>query len=56
LAGKNRISDQQAMQQTGATLVRQIKPGDPVTMDFHQERVTIETDPDSGRIVRAACG
>ncbi len=36
LAGKNRISDQQAMQQTGATLVRQIKPGDPVTMDFHR--------------------
>ncbi|WP_079211115.1 I78 family peptidase inhibitor [Brucella pituitosa] len=56
LAGKEKITDQLAMQQTGATLVRQIKPGDPVTMDFRQERLTIENDPNSGRIVRASCG
>ncbi|WP_245298469.1 I78 family peptidase inhibitor [Sinorhizobium sp. A49] len=41
---------------TGATFVRQLKPGDPATMDFRQERVTIETDPATGKIVRAMCG
>lgn len=44
------------MQLTGATIVRQIKPGNPVTMDFRQERVTIETDEKTGKIVRASCG
>lgn len=56
LAGKARISDAEAMRLTGATTVRQIKPGDGVTMDFRRERVTVETDPASGRIIRAMCG
>ena len=56
LAGKDRISDEEAMRLTGATIVRQIKPGDGVTMDLRQERVTIETDPATGKIVRAFCG
>ncbi|WP_234903185.1 I78 family peptidase inhibitor [Ensifer adhaerens] len=56
LAGKDRISDEDAKQMTGATIVRQLKPGDPATMDFRQERVTIETDPATGKIVRATCG
>ena len=56
LSGKDRISDEEAKQITGATIVRQLKPGDPATMDFRQERVTIETDPATGKIVRAVCG
>ncbi|WP_411034269.1 I78 family peptidase inhibitor [Shinella sp. BYT-45] len=56
LVGRDRISDADAMRLTGATIVRQIKPGDPVTMDFRQERVTIETDAATGRITRAMCG
>jgi len=56
LAGMSRVTDPQAMQMTGATLVRQIAPGQGVTMDYRQERVTIETDPRTGKIVRAACG
>lgn len=56
LAGRSKVSDDEAMQLTGATIVRQIKPGDPVTMDFRQERVTIETDEKTGKIVRASCG
>lgn len=43
-------------QLTDASLVRQIRPGQGVTMDFRQERVTIETDPQSGKITRASCG
>lgn len=56
LAGRDAISDEEAKERTGATAVRQIAPGDPVTMDFREERVTIETDPASGKIVRASCG
>ena len=56
LAGKARIGDAEAQQITGATIVRQIRPGQGVTMDYRRERVTIETDPKSGKIVRAYCG
>jgi len=56
LAGKDKMTDEAAMQLTGATIVRQVKPGDPVTMDFRQERITIETDPNTGKIIRAYCG
>jgi len=56
LTGRDRIPDAEAMEITGATIVRQIKPGDPVTMDYRQERITIETDPETGKIVRAYCG
>lgn len=56
LTGRGQITDAQAKRLTGATMVRQIRPGDPVTMDFRRERVTIETDPKTGRIVRAFCG
>lgn len=56
LTGQARVSDEQARQITGAGLVRQIGPGDPVTMDYNPNRVTIETDPTSGTIVRASCG
>lgn len=56
LAGKNRISDRRAKRLTGATIVRQIRPGQGVTMDYRRERVTIETNPRSNKIVRAFCG
>ena len=44
------------MRITGATVVRQIEPGQGVTMDYRQERVTIETDRRTNRILRAMCG
>lgn len=56
LAGKRRVGDSRAKRLTGATIVRQIKPGQGVTMDYRRERVTIETDPKTGKIVRAMCG
>ena len=34
----------------------QIRPGDPITMDFQDARVTIATDPASGVIREARCG
>ncbi|MCJ8520998.1 I78 family peptidase inhibitor [Rhizobium tarimense] len=44
------------MQLTNSRTVRQIEPGQPVTQDFREDRVTIETDPVSGRVVSARCG
>lgn len=56
LVGKTKPTDADAMRLTGATIVRQITPGQPVTMDYSDSRVTIETDPATGRVVRAMCG
>lgn len=56
LAGQPRLTDDEARQRTGATVVRQIAPGQPVTMDYSPARVTVETDPRTGRVVRAFCG
>ena len=56
LAGQARISDAEAQQGSGATIGRQIRPGQAVTMDYRRERVTIETDPKTGKIVWAYCG
>ena len=56
LTGIDRLTDAQTRQMTGATIVRQIAPGQGVTMDYRQERVTIETDPKTGKIIRAFCG
>ncbi len=56
LVGKAAMSDAEAQKLTGASSVRQVRPGDAVTMDFRQERLTIETDPATNRITRAVCG
>lgn len=56
LVGRDKVSDAEAKRLTGATIVRQIEPGQPVTMDYRQERATIETDPKTGKIARAFCG
>lgn len=56
MAGRERVTDTQAREITGALIVRQIQPGQPVTQDFVEARVTIETDPATDRIVRSSCG
>ncbi len=56
LVGKVKPTDAEAMRLTGATIVRQIAPGDPVIHDLRGNRVTIATDPASGRVVVAMCG
>lgn len=44
-----------ARKAAGAELVRVIKPGQPVTMDFRGERLNLYVD-DAGLITRASCG
>ncbi len=56
LVGQPKPTDKEAKERTGATMVRQIAPGQPVTHDFRDNRVTLETDPTSGHVVGATCG
>ncbi len=56
LVGKAKPTDAEAMRMTNSTSVRQIEPGQMVTQDHRGDRVTIETDPSSGRVVAARCG
>lgn len=56
LVGHQTLTDEEARQRTGAAVVRQIAPGQPVTHDYREGRVTLENDPASGRGVVATCG
>ena len=56
LIGKPKPTDVEAMRITGSNIVRQIAPGQMVTHDYRNDRVTIESDPVSGRVVVARCG
>ncbi len=56
LVGKPKPTEAEAMRITNSKTVRQIAPGQMVTQDFREDRVTIETDPKTGRVVGARCG
>jgi hypothetical protein len=56
LVGKPKPTDAEALQLTNSKSVRQIEPGQMVTQDFREDRVTIETDPTTGKVVAARCG
>jgi len=55
LVGKN-PTDKEVLLLTKAKSLRRIEPGMMVTHDFRKDRVTVETDPKSGRVVSAGCG
>jgi hypothetical protein len=44
-----------ARARSGAKVVRVVRPGQMVTMEFNTERLTIEVDG-SGRVIRVRCG
>lgn len=56
LVGRPKIIDDEAKRLTGAGSVRQITPGQPVIQNYSDTRLTIETDPATGRITSASCG
>jgi hypothetical protein len=56
LVGRPRITDDEAKRLTGAGSVRQIAPGQPVIQNYSNTRLTVETDPATGRITAASCG
>ncbi|TWC64090.1 I78 family peptidase inhibitor [Herbaspirillum sp. SJZ099] len=47
--------ERQAMQESGASDVRVLRPGDAATMDFNPARLNIHTDPGKV-IIKLACG
>lgn len=54
LVGAPAPSDADVRKATGATKIRRIKPGQPVTLDFSASRVTLEIE--NGKVVAARCG
>ena len=55
LVGKT-LTDAEIQHITQAKTVRRVKPGQPVTMDYQSDRVTVTLDPDSHQITQANCG
>lgn len=56
LIGQSNLTDEQIKKLTKATNVRNVAPGQPVTMDFRSDRVTVVTDPKTKIISNASCG
>lgn len=54
LAGHAAPADADARAATGAVVVRRIRPGQAVTMEFSADRLTLEIA--DGRVVSARCG
>lgn len=54
LVGAPAPSDAEVRKATGATKIRRVKPGQPVTLDFSASRVTLEIE--NGKVVAARCG
>lgn len=48
------VSDE-ARHRSGATALRSYRQGDPVTMDYREDRLNIETDA-AGKILALRCG
>jgi len=54
LVGQTAPSDTDILRRTGSAVVRRLAPGDPMTRDYRQERVTVIVA--DGRVVSASCG
>lgn len=56
LVGQSNLSKDQIKVLTKSQIVRMVQPGQPVTMDYRAERVTVTVDPSSKKITAASCG
>lgn len=56
LVGKLDLTDQNIQQFTQSEIVRRVASGQPVTMDYRENRVTVTVDPVSKKITQASCG
>lgn len=55
LVGRSGVMESEAKSITGAVTIRRISPGDMVTQDFRNDRLTLEIDG-RGIVMRAVCG
>jgi uncharacterized protein len=56
LIGQSKLSEAQIKALSKAQIVRMVQPGQPVTMDYRVERVTVTIDPKTQKITAATCG
>lgn len=56
LVGQSDLTDDQIKQKTKSEIVRKVAPGQPMTMDYRTNRVTVTIDPASKKITQATCG
>lgn len=56
LVGQTGLSEAVIKRETKAETVRMVSPGQPVTLDYRSNRVTVVTDPQTKIIVQASCG
>lgn len=56
LVGQSKLSEAQIKALSKAQIVRMVQPGQPVTMDYRVERVTVTIDPKTQKITAATCG
>lgn len=54
--GQSGLTDDQIKQKTKSEIVRKVAPGQPMTMDYRTNRVTVTIDPASKKITQATCG
>lgn len=56
LIGQAKLTEDQIKAISQAQIVRLVKPGQPVTMDYRVERVTVTVNPINKKIIQATCG
>ena len=56
LIGQSNLTEAQIKQKTSAKMVRLVQSGQPVTMDYREDRVTVTVDPKTNKVVQASCG
>ncbi|MFV5591524.1 I78 family peptidase inhibitor [Acinetobacter variabilis] len=56
LVGQSNLTEAKIKEKTKAQMVRMVAPGQPVTMDYREERVTVTVDPATKKVVQASCG
>ncbi|MCQ4965377.1 I78 family peptidase inhibitor, partial [Bifidobacterium pseudocatenulatum] len=56
LVGQTGLTDAQIKQKTQSEIIRRIAPGQPVTMDYRANRITVTIDPVTKKITQANCG
>ncbi len=56
LVGQSGLTNDQIKQKTKSEIVRKVAPGQPMTMDYRTNRVTVTIDPATKKITQATCG
>nr|WP_174505649.1 hypothetical protein [Acinetobacter sp. Marseille-Q1620] len=56
LIGKTGLTEKQVLSMTNSRIFRSVYIGEPVTEELRPDRVTIDIDPKTKRIVASTCG